>query len=326
LEHLTLEEEPFLGTFHSLAVSILRQNSELSGRTRYFGILTQNDQIEIIKDCLKVLKIDDKKFDVHQILFELTLCKSYLLTHSFESLEDHLLHQRRLNHDTAAIITALYDRYQTQLRTQNAFDFEDLLVECVRVFETHPHLAQQYSQRYQYLLVDEYQDTNSIQFKLLKHLTSTHDNLCVVGDDDQSIYSWRGADPTHILGFKQSFPKAKVITLSQNYRSHQQILNAAHDVIQHNKKRHAKKLWSSRKEGEILQSVLLEDDAAEAEWVADTLLKHHQDYQLPFHEFAILYRSNPQSRIFEEKLRSRQIPYKIVGTLSFLERKEIKNI
>ena len=212
------------------------------------------------------------------------------------------------------------------LKLQNSLDFDDLIYYTVKLFDEHPEVAHFYSRKYSLILVDEYQDTNPAQFKMLRALTSMHQNLTVVGDDDQSIYSWRGADHSLILQFKNQFAGAHVVTLDQNYRSTTAILDAANQVIQKNKHRHPKLLWSNKGEGQPLEMILVEDDRAESEWVAEEILRRVTAESRRYDDFAILYRSNTQARIFEEALRIRQIPYKIVGTMSFMDRKEIKDL
>ena len=215
-------------------------------------------------------------------------------------------------------------------------DFDDLIFYTVRLLTEFPEVRNQYNYQFRHILVDEYQDTNPAQFKILRLLTEQQQNLCVVGDDDQSIYAWRGADPTHILEFTRYFPTAHTVVLEQNYRSTSRILEAAHAVIEKNKNRHPKRLWSDRGIGEPVTEVVVEEDRAEAEFVAEEIVRRGPPPQLSlmdaahahrsWNDFAILYRSNSQSRVFEEALRRRGVPYKIVGALSFLERKEVKNV
>jgi ATP-dependent DNA helicase Rep/DNA helicase-2/ATP-dependent DNA helicase PcrA len=205
-------------------------------------------------------------------------------------------------------------------------DFDDLLFQAVRLLEDNSEIRKHYNWRFRHILVDEYQDTNPAQFRLLRLLTEEHQNLCVVGDDDQSIYSWRGADPTHILEFSRHYPRARTITLDQNYRSTNTILDAANQVIQNNRHRYPKKLWSDRGIGEPISEFILEEDREEGEFVAEEIARRAKQQNRPWKDFAILYRSNAQSRIFEEALRRKQVPYKMVGGMSFLDRKEVKDI
>ena len=219
-----------------------------------------------------------------------------------------------------------YSRYQEQLKILNAMDFDDLIFYTVQLLESQADVREKYNFQFRHILVDEYQDTNAAQFKILRLLTERHQNLCVVGDDDQSIYGWRGADPSHILEFGRHYPSAQMIALEQNYRSTSRILEAANSVIAQNRNRYPKKLWSDRGVGEAITEVILEEDRAEAEFVAKEIFKNGQEKNRPWSDFAILYRSNSQSRVFEEALRRHTIPYKIVGGLSFLARKEVKDV
>ena len=331
-------------TFHSLCVRILRESCEHLGFQKNFTILDQNDQLDILKTILKQIKIDDRKFDTDSILFEIGQAKNRFLDP--DQARDFFLDSGRLPPDYAIATASAFEHYQEKLKALNAMDFDDLLFHGVRLLENHPEVRAHYNQRFRYILVDEYQDTNPAQFKLLRLLTQQRQNICVVGDDDQSIYAWRGADPTHILEFGRYYPGAHMITLDQNYRSTSTILDAANKVIAQNKVRHPKTLWSDKGLGEPIVQIIVEEDRAEAEAVAEEILRRAQGSELlspgtdievyrgetetktplrPWKDFAVLYRSNPQSRLFEEALRMRKVPYKIVGTLSFLERKEVKD-
>ncbi len=321
-----------ISTFHSLCVRILREFAPLVGYTNTFSILDTSDQEGIIKEILKYINIDSKKFDPSWILFQIGQAKNKFLTgenanHFFDTLKGP-----KVSFDEYSIaLQSIYPRYQERLKLLNAMDFDDLLFNTVNLLENHPVVRQKLSQRYKYILVDEYQDTNPSQFRLLEALTSTHQNICVVGDDDQSIYAWRGADPTHILHFDQYFPNTKKIILEQNYRSTEMILKAANEVISKNSKRFQKKLWSDKGLGSPIHMVAVEDDRAEAQMVIEELLAKEndgaqKDQVSQWNRYAILYRSNAQSRIFEESLRLHHIPYKLVGAMSFLDRKEVKDV
>ncbi|MBL7715249.1 MAG: UvrD-helicase domain-containing protein [Bdellovibrionales bacterium] len=320
-----------IATFHGLCVRILRQYAGQIGFPNHFTIIDRNDQVDIIRGILKNLKIDDKKFDPDTILFEIGQAKNRFLSH--ETAERYFLDRKALAGDYAIITANAYVKYQDQLKLQASMDFDDLLFHAVSLVEQNEEVRRELNARFRYILVDEYQDTNPAQSRLLKALTEKTQNICVVGDDDQSIYAWRGADPTHILHFNQHFTGAKTITLDQNYRSTSTILNAANQVISKNRIRHPKSLWSDRGQGEPLEMILCEDDRGEADVVGDeifrlakTAVQGNFQQIRPWKDFAILYRSNPQSRLFEEALRMRNIPYKMVGTLSFLDRKEIKDL
>ncbi|MFZ9596064.1 MAG: ATP-dependent helicase [Bdellovibrionia bacterium] len=310
-------------TFHSLCVRILRAHAGVLGFQNNFTILDQNDQLDILKQVLRNIQIDERRFDPDVILFEISQAKNRFYTPA--QAETYFLESSRLSQDYAIAAASSFGRYQEQLRALNAMDFDDLIFHTVSLLQDHASVRDHYGYRFRHILVDEYQDTNPAQFKILKLLTEKQQNLCVVGDDDQSIYAWRGADPSHILQFSRYFPAAKTITLDQNYRSTSKILEAANQVIANNNERYPKKLWSDRGEGEPIQETILQEDRAESEFVGEEILWHVQERSRPWSDFAILYRSNAQSRVFEEALRRRQIPYKIVGGLSFLERKEVKD-
>jgi DNA helicase-2/ATP-dependent DNA helicase PcrA len=329
-----------VSTFHSLCVRILREYAYKVGYTPEFSILDPSDQESIVKEILRYIKIDEKKFDPSWVLFQIGQAKNKLLNHEEAAHFFDSVKGPKVSYDEYSIaLQSVFPRYQERLKLLNAMDFDDLLFNAVLLLEKFPEVRKNLSERFRYILVDEYQDTNPSQFRLLQALTSTHNNICVVGDDDQSIYAWRGADPAHILHFDQSFPGTKKIVLDQNYRSTDVILKAANEVIAKNVKRYPKSLWSGRGTGTPIHRVAVEDDRAESQMVAEEIVKRAnerkvvaptnnegiQDY-LPWRDFAILYRSNSQSRIFEEALRLHQIPYKLVGALSFLDRSEVKNL
>lgn len=320
-----------ISTFHALCVRLLRAHAEKIGYRGNFTILDQGDQLDVVKYALKHLNIDDRKFDAYNVLFRIGQTKNRFLQGA--EAEAFLLGGARDVSDYSIASASVYPRYQEHLKALNAMDFDDLLFNAVRLLSEHAEVRSYYNKKFRYILVDEYQDTNSAQFKLLRLLTEQSQNICVVGDDDQSIYAWRGADPSHILGFGKQFPGARMITLDQNYRSTTTILDAANSVISQNSLRHPKKLWSSRGEGEPIFELVAEEDREEGEIVAEEILKHARTLRegqmvqtRAWSDFAILYRSNAQSRIFEEALRRHSIPYKLVGGMSFLERKEIKDV
>lgn len=314
-----------LSTFHALCVRILRARAEAIGFTANFTILDANDQGDIVKAILRKIKLDDRKFDADFIKFEISQAKNRFLGPG--EARDYFLNAKRMPEDYAIATCSVYEHYQERLASLNALDFDDLLFQAVKLLESSKEARDFYNRKFQYILVDEYQDTNPSQFRLLRAITRDQQNICVVGDDDQSIYAWRGADPAHILEFGRHFPGAKTITLDQNYRSTAMILDAANEVISKNLKRHPKKLWSDKGAGEPIVQMIVEEDRAEAEAVAEEILRRKEDPKLGLRwkDFSILYRSNPQSRLFEEALRMRKIPYKIVGTLSYLDRREVKD-
>ncbi len=311
-------------TFHSLCARLLRAHADRIGYQTNFTILDQNDQTDVLKQVLRNIKIDERRFDPSIILFEVGQAKNRFLGPA--EAENFFLESGRLSQDYALAAASSFGRYQDQLRILNAMDFDDLIFNTVQLLEAHPDIRDQYNYKFRHILVDEYQDTNPAQFRILKLLTEKQQNLCVVGDDDQSIYAWRGADPAHILEFSRHFPQAHTIALEQNYRSTSRILEAANSVIEKNKNRYPKKLWSDRGLGEPLTEVVLEEDRAESEFVAEEIQRKATDHNRAWKDFAILYRSNAQSRVFEEALRRRGIPYRIIGGLSFLARKEVKDV
>jgi superfamily I DNA/RNA helicase len=315
-------------TFHSLCVRMLRIHAEKLGFQPGFTIVDRNDQKDILKQCLRRLRIDDRKFDLDLILFEVGQAKNKLVPD--DQAEAYFLNNKKISQDYQIASAAAYPRYQESLKALNAMDFDDLLFYGVALLEKAPDVRKDYNHLFRHILVDEYQDTNPTQFRLLRLLTEKQQNICVVGDDDQSIYSWRGADPRHILEFGVHFKHAadpvKTITLDQNYRSTNMILKAANHVIKNNSARHLKSLWSERGEGIAPVEIILEEDRAEAEFVAQEILSRAKEKNLPWDYFAVLYRSNAQSRIFEEALRRNAVPYRIVGGYSFLDLKEVKDV
>jgi superfamily I DNA/RNA helicase len=312
-----------ISTFHSLCVKILREHASKIGYQNNFTIVDTSDQKDILKSIMKNVRIDDRKFDLDTILFEIGQAKSKFLSDA--EAESYFLESKRLGSDYAIAVTSCYARYREQLRLLNSMDFDDLLYNAVHLLESSQETREHYNARFRQILVDEYQDTNAAQFKLLKLLTERYQNICVVGDDDQSIYAWRGADSAHILSFPRQYPGARTITLDQNYRSTSMILDAANSVIAVNKERYAKTLWSDRGPGEAIREVIVEHDREEAEFVAEEIAAQVRFKPRPWKDYAVLYRSNAQSRLFEEALRRHQVPYKIVGGMSFLDRKEIKD-
>ena len=321
-----------ISTFHSLCVRILREFAPLAGYTSTFSILDPQDQESIVKEILRYINIDSKKFDPSWILFQIGQAKNKFLVGEGANQFFNGLKGPKVSYDDYSIaLQSIFPRYQERLKLLNAMDFDDLLFNTVTLLEKHQDVREKLSRRFKYILVDEYQDTNPAQFRLLEALTCTHNNLCVVGDDDQSIYAWRGADPAHILHFEKHFSNTKRIILDQNYRSTEMILKAANEVISKNPKRFDKSLWSQKGLGAPIQLVAVEDDRAEAQMVTDELLRLTENdrisQQVPqWKKFAILYRANAQSRIFEESMRLHKIPYKLVGAMSFLDRKEVKDI
>jgi superfamily I DNA/RNA helicase len=310
-----------IGTFHALGLTILRTERKALGLPRGFVIYDQSDQMGALRESLRHIKDvnrdGERRFDVKAILTRISLAKN-----SFIAAEDYTGNPAD-EYDGAT--EQVYPKYQEMLRACAAFDFDDLIVEPVRLFEKDQGVGERWASKYRYVMVDEFQDTNAAQLRMVKHLVSQHGNLCVVGDDDQSIYSWRGADPTNILRFAELFPGAKVVKLEQNYRSTKTILTAANTVIANNKNRHGKELWSEVKGNDpIIHAVALTPED-EAKWVAREIHQLHKDGR-PWDSIAIMYRSNLQAKIVEEELRTASIPYVMYGGQQFFERKEVKDV
>ena len=305
-------------TFHSACLRMLRSHAEVLGYGRDFAVYDPTDQKTLMKNIIKELRIDGKRFTPAYFLGVISKCKEQKI-----SPEDYL----RINGDDvkARQIGSVYDRYQKILKKNNAMDFDDLLLNAVRLLEQDEAVLLKYQRRFRYIMVDEYQDTNQIQYALIKMLAEAHDNICVVGDDDQCIYQWRGADIRNILEFEKDFKNARVIKLEQNYRSTSNILDAAHSVISHNRERKAKKLWTSQEEGSKITYRRAEDEREEAYFVAGEI-NRMKGLDRRYSDFAILYRTNAQSRTFEEALSRRGIPYRVLGGLRYYDRKEIKDM
>jgi len=311
-------DELWVSTFHAACVRILRQEINALGFSRYFVIYDDADHLSVIKSCLKELNIDDKKFAPRSVSSLIGRAKNSLQTPErfAELAQDHF--QRRM--------AQIYELYQKQLARSNALDFDDLIMHTVLLFDQHPHVKEYYQKKFRYILVDEYQDTNHAQYVLVRQLAAAHHNLFVVGDPDQSIYRWRGADLGNILDFEDDYPDAKVFKLEQNYRSTQTILDAANAVISHNVGRKEKQLWTANGQGEPLVYFAADDERDEALFVADQIKLSCVRGDRPYGHNAILYRTNAQSRAIEEVFVRVGLTYKIVGGTKFYERKEIKDL
>ncbi len=308
-----------LATFHSLGVKILRQEIHHLGYEKNFTIYDSSDQLGIIRDGLRNYKAD-KKFDPKIIHSRIGYLKNRGIGPQ-EFTEGPLLDPESPNDAASEFI---YHFYQDKLRFFNAIDFDDILFLMVKLFKQFPEIARKYSEKFRYIMIDEYQDTNGLQFDLVTSLTSTHENLCVVGDDDQSIYSFRGADISNILNFEKQFPNAKVVKLEQNYRSGQEILDLANEVIKLNTNRREKKLWSQKTANKpILWSTA--DSDHEAQIVVEDIVQH-QSSGGHLGDIAILYRNKSQTQIFEDELRMSQVPYTVLGGQKFYEKKEVKDL
>lgn len=305
----------YAGTFHSMCVKFLRRDAGQIGYERSFTIYDSADQQTVMKECLKELGIDDKKYPPRAVLSVISNAKDQLIspqTFADQNRSDVYL----------STIGRLYQLYQRKLKANNGMDFDDLIVNTVRLLEECPEVLAYYQDRFQYILVDEYQDTNHAQYRLISLLAAKHKNLCVVGDDDQSIYKFRGADIQNILGFEQEFSGCKVIKLEENYRSTQTILDAANHVIQHNAGRKGKSLWTENGTGEKIFVYEAPYEHAEAQYVAQQIRKLDEN----LNNTVILYRVNAQSRVLEDALLKAAIPYRVLGGLRFYDRKEIKDL
>ena len=321
LSDSNLSSAPLISTFHSLCVRILRQNIEAlgAGYTRSFTIYDQDDSTRLIKACIKDLGYDDKQLAPRATQGAISGAKN---RHG----DDAESYKARVEYkdEKRAAIARVFKLYEERLVNNNALDFDDLLIKTVQLLRRVPEVRGYYNERFRYILVDEYQDTNMLQFALIRFLTEKQQNICVVGDESQSIYRWRGADISNILNFEQHYPSAKVVRLEQNYRSTQNILDAAGAVIKHNVERKDKTLWTSNPTGERIRYYQAYDAEAEARFVA-LKIEEHRRAETNIRA-AVLYRTNAQSRVFEESLRRAAIPYNIVGGFSFYERMEVRDI
>lgn len=308
----------WVSTFHAACVRILRKEiSSLNYRSN-FVIYDTADQLTLIKNCLAELNLDDRKFPPRSILNVISGAKNKLWTADrLRDMADNFFEVKAAE---------VYGHYQQRLQELNALDFDDLLMVTVNLFRRFPDILHYYQHKFQYILVDEYQDTNKAQYVLVKLLAEKHRNLCVVGDPDQSIYGWRGADIQNIMDFEEDYPDAKVVKLEQNYRSTQVILEAANAVIAHNLSRKPKELWTDNPRGPLITSFEGEDEHHEAHFVAGEIYRQHREKGRPYGDFAVLYRTNAQSRVIEETFIKNGIPYEIYGGIKFYERKEIKDI
>ena len=312
-------ESIWVSTFHSTCVRILRRYIDRLGYGTNFTIYDADDQKTLMKDVCKQLQIDTKIYKERALLSAISSAKDEMITpDEFELNAAGDYHKQR--------IAKVYREYEKQLKANNALDFDDLLVKTVQLLQTQPDILEYYQERFRYIMVDEYQDTNTVQFKLISILAKKYKNLCVVGDDDQSIYKFRGANIKNILNFEEVFEDARVIKLEQNYRSTETILNAANGVIRNNYGRKDKSLWTENGEGDKINFQQFDDAFEEANYVVNDIRKKVEDGSRSYNDHAILYRTNAQSRMFEEKLVTANIPYKVIGGINFYARKEIKDL
>lgn len=314
----TAADDIWISTFHSMCVRILRRDIERIGYNRNFSILDGSDQLSVIKKILKDKNIDPKKFDPRTILGTISGAKNELTTP-----EEYV---KTVGNYYEQIVGDVYKEYQRRLRNNSSLDFDDLIMTTIQLFSRVPEVLDYYQKKFQYVHVDEYQDTNHAQYKLVKMLADRLKNLCVVGDSDQSIYRWRGADIANILSFEKDYPNAKLVFLEQNYRSTKRILQAANHVIENNSNRKPKKLWTENHEGNKIIYYRADSEFGEAQFVAGKIKELVESGLRKYEEIAVLYRTNAQSRMIEEVFLKSNITYNIVGGIKFYDRKEIKDI
>ncbi|WP_188207186.1 DNA helicase PcrA [Alkalibacillus aidingensis] len=307
-----------MSTFHSLCVRILRRDGDRIGIDRNFAIYDATDQKTAIKEALRIQDIDPKQFDPRSVQFAISQAKNQLITPKVMKQQANNYYEEQ--------IASLYESYETILRKNGALDFDSLIMETYFLFERVPEVLHFYQNRFQYIHVDEYQDTNKAQYQLVQKLAERFQNLCVVGDSDQSIYKWRGADIYNILSFENDYPNAKTILLEQNYRSTKTILQAANDVIENNISRKPKELWTDNDPGAKVRLFEARDERQEARYVIDQIQELKEENSCNYEDIAILYRTNAQSRAMEDVFVKSNIPYQIVGGTKFYDRKEIKDL
>lgn len=306
-----------VSTFHSFGLKILRENYDLLGYDRNFVIMDSDDSLTVIKRILKEMDLDVKQYNPTAIKNKISSCKNELMTPK--------QYEVYATTEFEKIVLKVYERYEYKLKTNNSVDFDDLLILPIKLFREHDDVLDHYQERFHYILIDEYQDTNEAQYILTKLMSSKYRNICVVGDENQSIYSFRGANYRNILNFEKDYKEAKTIKLEQNYRSTQNILNAANQVIENNQNRKDKNLWSKKGDGEKIAYYRSYDEKDEAHYVAHTIKKLIES-GIEKDEIAILYRTNAQSRTLEEEMLKENIPYRVVGSFYFYARKEIKDL
>lgn len=309
-------KQMWVGTFHAISARILRESGRSIGVNPEFVVFDEDDQLSVVKEALRLLDIDEKRFSPRSILNFISRAKETLTPPHLYTPTDYF----------TQIVGRVYPLYQERLEACNALDFDDLLMKTVLLFEQHPESLEPYQKRFLHVLVDEFQDVNRAQYRIVQSISALHRNLCVVGDDDQSIYSWRGADVSIILSFERDFPDAHVVKLEQNYRSTQQILDAAFHIVQKNRNRAPKRLWTNKRDGLPVTITEVQHEREEALCVAQHIALSVQQLGRKYGDFVVLYRTNAQSRAFEEVFLSYRIPYQIVGGVRFYQRKEIKDV
>lgn len=314
-------KNPLVSTFHSLCLNILRREIETLGYRKDFSIYDTSDQLSLLRSILTEVKFADKTFKVEEVLETISRSKNAVPARSGAASKP-----AEKSSDLTAVSEYLYPKYLETLKSLNALDFDDLILLTLKLFREHPGTLKKYQDRFRYIMVDEYQDTNSMQYDFIRMLAGERKNLCVVGDDDQSIYAWRGANLNNILDFEKDFTGAEVVRLEQNYRSFGNILKAANSVIKNNKRRMAKSLWTELGEGPPVKLYKAPGGDEEAEWVAERIQQIRYERNLSFEDFAIIYRANVFSRQFEQALRRLRIPYSVVGGTSYFEYREVKDL
>ena len=312
-------KDVWMGTYHSICVRILRRYIDRIGYKSDFVIFDTSDQRTLVKECLKTLKVDDKLFTDRAVLSEISNGKN-------EMLEPKAYSVKYAGDFRKEKIAEIYELYQSKLRENNAIDFDDIINFTIKILTENPDVLEYYTEKFQYILVDEYQDTNKAQFTLVSLFASRYGNITAVGDNDQGIYSFRGADITNILNFERDFPGTKIIKLEQNYRCTGNILKAANAVIKHNENKYEKNLWTENDEGQIPCIYCGEDEYDEGRYIVEQINHLRTEEYYKYSDFTVLYRMNTQSRAIEDILMREQIPYKVIGGLKFYERKEIKDI
>jgi len=314
----TFYDMPLMGTFHSICVRILRREIEKLGYKKSFNIFDDQDQKALMKRVMKEMEIDMDQFKPQAILGAISKAKNELI--------DAPMFAAAVGSFYEEVISKIYTRYQQRLKEQEALDFDDIIMLMVKILRTFPEVLENYQNLFRYIMVDEYQDTNHAQYTLINLLAQKYQNICVVGDDWQGIYSWRGADIQNILDFEKDYPQAKVIKLEQNYRSTQNILDAAYGVISKNTNRKDKKIWTENKGGHELTTFEANNEKDEAEFIISEIVNYKKDHEVRLSDFVVLYRTNAQSRIIEEAMLRNSMPYRIIGGVKFYQRKEIKDI
>ena len=314
----------WMGTFHSIFSKILRYESEHLGFDSNFTIYDTQDSRNLLRAIIKEMQLDDKVYKANEVLNRISSAKNNLVTAAAYAQNSGI--QKIDASNRRPLIFEIYKKYSQRCRKANAMDFDDLLLQTNILFKTKPEILAKYQDKFKYILVDEYQDTNYSQYLIVKKLAENHKNVCVVGDDAQSIYSFRGAKIENILNFKNDYPNYQLYKLEQNYRSTQTIVNAANSVISKNKDQIKKESFSENEEGDKIKIVKALTDHEEGYIVANSIFEERMREHLQYQDFAILYRTNAQSRIFEESLRKLNLPYRIYGGLSFYQRKEIKDL